>query len=62
MIICTPVCGIPLHNFYPFGRGTPDQSIFPNDDGASLRINLIVPFPFFDVNQNTAFVSAVLSK
>ena len=62
VIICTPVSGIPLQNFYPFGRGTPDRRIFPNDDEASPPINLNVPFPFFDVNRNTAFVSAVANK
>ena len=42
---------------YPFGDGSLDSSLGPNDDGSSSPITLLRPFPFFDEDRTTVFVS-----
>ena len=42
---------------YPFGAGSLDSSLGPNDDGSSAPITLLRPFPFFDEDRTTVFVS-----
>ena len=51
------VNGVDLVDFYPFGDNNGDDNVFPNDDASSLPINLPVPFPFFDIDRDTVFVS-----
>ena len=49
--------GIPLAEFYPFGRSEGDSTLIPNDDGSSSAIALSLPFPFFAVDHRSLFVS-----
>lgn len=46
-----------LPNFYPFGQSEGDQLVPTNDDGSSGTIPISIPFPFFDRNHNSLFVS-----
>lgn len=55
------VIGIPLMSFYPFGNGTGDTALPRNDDGSSAPITLSMPYPFFDENRATVFVSPIKS-
>ena len=49
-----------LPNFFPFGASEGDQTVPSNDDGSSGRVLISVPFPFFDQNHNSLFVSITL--
>lgn len=51
---------IVLPNFYPFGVSEGDQLVPTNDDGSSGTIPISIPFPFFDKNQNSLFVSMLI--
>ena len=46
-----------LPNFYPFGQSEGDQLLPPNDDESSGTVPISIPFPFFDRNHNSLFVS-----
>jgi len=46
-----------LPNFYPFGANEGDKIVPPNDDGSSGEVKISVPFPFFDQNHKSLFVS-----
>lgn len=46
-----------LPNFYTFGQSEGDQLVPTNDDGSSGTIPISIPFPFFDRNHNSLFVS-----
>ena len=48
---------IPLDYFYPFGDGSNDIALPPNDDGFTAPILLNAPFPYFGTRQTTVFVS-----
>lgn len=52
---------IPLENFYPFGLAT--NALLPaTDDGSSDETVLSPPFPYFDVEYSTLFVSYAVRK
>ena len=46
-----------LPNFYPFGESEGDLLLPPNDDGSSGTVPISIPFPYFDNNQDSLFVS-----
>ena len=46
-----------LPNFYPFGESEGDLLLPPNDDESSGTVPISIPFPYFDNNQNSPFVS-----
>ena len=46
-----------LLNFYPFGENEGDQVVPRNDDGSSGEVPISIPFPFFDHNHKSLFVS-----
>ena len=48
---------IELEDFYPYGHENGDTSVPQNDDGSSGRVNIGFPFPFFDVEHQSLFVS-----
>ena len=48
---------IELEDFYPYGPENEDNSVPTNDDGSSGRVNIIFPFPFFDEDHDSLFVS-----
>lgn len=49
-----------LPRFYPFGEKEGDQSVERNDDGSSGEVPLSIPFPYFDQNHKSLFVSIIL--
>ena len=49
-----------LSNFYPFGQSEGDLLMPEDDDGSSEAVPISIPFPFFDQNQNSLFVSIQL--
>ena len=53
----TCATAIPLGDFYPFGFAVSDTVIPANDDGSSPTVFLTEPFPFFDEEHSTLFVS-----
>ena len=58
MFLCShTAAGIPLANFYPFGSGTTDTLLSPNDDGSSPAVMLTLPFRYFDTDYTSTFVS-----
>ena len=59
MFICSRnVAGIPLSDFYPFGStGAADTLLPATDDGSSPAVTLSLPFPYFDVDYTSIFVS-----
>ena len=57
-LLLRPVAGIPLGSFYSFGTVTGDGSLGPSDDGSSSGITLNEPFPFFNEDHPTLFVSS----
>ena len=48
---------IELEDFYPYGPENGDNSVPTNDDGSSGRVDIIFPFPFFDEDHDSLFVS-----
>lgn len=52
-----PLEAVVLPNFYPFGQGEGDQLLPANDDQSSGTVSILIPFPFFDKNHNSVFVS-----
>ena len=48
---------IELDNFYPYGTLNGDTTVPTNDDGSSGRVNITFPFPFFDADHESLFVS-----
>ena len=48
---------IELEDFYPYGPQNGDTSVPTNDDGSSDRVNIGFPFPFFDEDHESLFVS-----
>ena len=58
MFLCSHSAGgIPLADFYPFGAGTTDTLLFPNDDDSSPAVMLTLPFPYFESDYTSIFVS-----
>ena len=53
------VNGIPLEDFYPFGDTTADSFLPPNRDRSSTAISLTMPFPVFDEDHMSIYVSAL---
>ena len=51
---------IELKDFYPYGPENGDISVPTNDDGSSGRVNIGFPFPFFDDEHESLFVSTYL--
>ena len=51
------VAGIPLEGFYPFGETTEDLFLPPTNDGFIAK-SLVMPFPSFDEDYTTIYVSA----
>ena len=51
-----------LPDFYPFGQSERDQLLPPNDDQSSGTVPISIPFPFFDQNHDSLFVSIVISN
>lgn len=49
-----------LPRLYPFGGNEGDQSVERNDDGSSGEVPLSIPFPYFDQNHKSLFVSIIL--
>ena len=49
-----------LQNVYPFGASEGDQVVSRNNDGSSGEVPISTPFPFFDHNHNSLFVSIQL--
>ena len=58
----TNVTGIPLADFYPFGSGSNDIAVATTNDGSSPRISLSTPFPFFNEDHSTLYVSGMYKK
>ena len=48
---------VPLSDFYPYGLSEGDTALPANDDGSSGEIQISIPFPYFDQNHNSLFVS-----
>ena len=55
--VLTCATAIPLGEFYPFGFAVSDLRNNVTDDGSSSTISLNTPFPFFDEEYSTLFVS-----
>ena len=53
---------IELEDFYPYGPQNGDNSVPKNDDGSSGRVNIVFPFPFFDEDHDSLFVSSQYIK
>ena len=51
---------IELEDFYPYGPENGDTTVPTNDDGSSGRVNIGFPFPFFDDEHESLFVSIML--
>jgi hypothetical protein len=51
---------IELDNFYPYGTQNGDTTVPTNDDGSSGRVNIMFPFPFFDEEHESLFVSTLI--
>ena len=51
---------IELEDFYPYGPENGDTLIPSNDDGSSGLVNIIFPFPFFDQDHESLFVSIII--
>ena len=52
---------IELKDFYPYGPENGDNAVPSNDDGSSGRVNIGFPFPFFDDEHDSLFVSTSVS-
>lgn len=50
---------VELSDFYPYGRENGDSVVPTNDDGSSGRVDIAFPFPFFDVEHKSLFVSPI---
>ena len=50
-----------LQDFYTFGANEGDRVVPKNDDGSSGKVPIRIPFPFFDHNQDSLFVSIAFS-
>jgi hypothetical protein len=50
---------IKLEDFYPYGPENGDNSVPTNDDGSSGVVNIGFPFPFFDDEHESLFVSTI---
>ena len=50
---------IELKDFYPYGPANGDNAVPINDDGSSGLVNIGFPFPFFDVEHKSLFVSTI---
>ena len=48
---------IPLSYFYPYGVSNGDTALPAGDDSSSGSISISVPFPFFNSNYNSLYVS-----
>ena len=60
LLVCDGILtveAIVLPNFYRFGQSEGDQLLPPNDDQSSGTVPISIPFPFFDQNHNSLFVS-----
>ena len=56
-ILPIAVAVVELGDFYPYGSSNGDTVMTHNDDGSSGIINITFPFPFFDQNHNSLYVS-----
>lgn len=54
------VNGVSQYGFYPFVGFPTDHLLPPNNDGSSGPIRLPRPFPFFNENYRTIYVSCGL--
>ena len=52
-----PCFTIPLSDFYPYGLSEGDTALPVNDDDSSGEISISIPFPYFDRNHDSLFVS-----
>ena len=52
---------VELDDFYPYGLENGDTAVPRNDDGSSGRVNIRFPFPFFDNEHESLFVSNSMS-
>jgi len=60
LVVCHQlVNGIPLKDFYPFGDTTADSFLPPNRDGSSIALPLTMPFPAFNEDHVSIYVSAL---
>ena len=67
-VLCAAVIGlstfarcIQLEDFYPFGSAAGDRELGREDDGFSdPPLHLQRPFPYYDRDENTLYVSEVL--
>ena len=50
---------VELSDFYPYGPENGDSVVSTNDDGSSGRVDIVFPFPFFDVDHKSLFVSSI---
>ena len=50
---------VELSDFYPYGPDNGDKSVPKGDDKSSGRVNISFPFPFFDTDHDSLFVSIV---
>ena len=58
LVLChRQAAGIPLEDFYPFGETTEDLFLPPTNDGFAA-LSLVMPFPAFDEDRTTTYVSA----
>ena len=55
-----PILALPLSEFYPFGEFQGDSSVPANDDESSGEVQLSIPFPYFDKNHESLFVSILV--
>ena len=56
-ILPVAVAVVELRDFYPYGSSNGDTVMIHNDDGSSGIINIAFPFPFFDEDHNSLYVS-----
>ena len=48
-----------LSDFYPYARENGNSVVPTNDDGSSGPVDIVFPFPFFDVDHKSLFVSLI---
>lgn len=51
-----------LSEFYPYGIVHGDRLLPANDDGSSGEVRLSTPFPYFDKNHESLFVSIAILR
>ena len=53
---------VQLHEFYPFGENAGDSELERGDDDAYGPLRLDRPFPYFDTEERSLYVSYVNTK